>query len=386
MSKRQHFMMYKLDLAPDPKELAAIEARRNREKERQCRFFNVRNRVMGVDVEALNYQVEERKFREAIERSKDMAYGAKHAHYDLVAQMLEKEEAERACRLSKRVQDFREQRQQFKNGHEFDFWDPDHVQEFQVPYYENEAYFGPASMQYFLGEDLERASHLRMQQEQLRYNLEKQLQEQQAAREEEARAALLSDQLRLAADTRAAELARLEESCRAAMRTAMANANKAQAAKQALLQRREQQQQQEANLAEIKKQVTSDLLTENPQVAQRPSAPHRVLPYCWKGMTAEQRAAIRKTQENQRQEKKEQRQAEKLVEAEWGSQSKRLAEAALELEEQERELCAEFRRGLGSFNRELAKEQHAQQNYLNSVIYTNQPTSHYYLQFNTSSR
>lgn len=103
--------------------------------------------------------------------------------------MLEKEEAERACRLSKRVQDFREQRQQqFKNGHEFDFWDPDHLQEFQVPYWENEAYFGPASMQYFVGEDLDRASHMRMQQEQLRYNLEKQLQEQQAAREEEARA------------------------------------------------------------------------------------------------------------------------------------------------------------------------------------------------------
>lgn len=341
---------------------------------------------MGVDVEALNYQVEERKFREAIERSKDMAYGTKHAHYDLVAQMLEKEEAERACRLSKRVQDFREQRQQFKNGHEFDFWDPDHLQEFQVPYWENQPYFGPASMQYFVGEDLDRASHMRMQQEQLRYNLEKQLQEQQAAREEEARAALLSDQLRLAADTRAAELARLEESCRAAMRTAMANANKAQAAKQALQQRREQQQQQEANLAEVKKQITSDLLTENPQTAQRANNPHRVLPYCWKGMSAEQRAAIRKTQETQRQEKKEQRQAEKLVEAEWGSQNKRLAEAALELEEQERELCAEFRRGLGSFNQELAKDQQARQNYLNSVIYTNQPTAHYYLQFNTSSR
>ncbi|XP_021044277.1 RIB43A-like with coiled-coils protein 1 [Mus pahari] len=379
--------MYKLDLVPDPKEMAAIEARRNREKERQCRFFNVRNRVMGVDVEALNYQVEERKFRKAIERNKDMAYGTKHAQYGLVAQMLEKEEAERAYRLSKRVQDFREQRQQqFKNGHEFDFWDPDQFREYQVPYYENDAYFGPASMQYFLGEDPERASHLRMQQEQMRYNLGKQLQEQQAAREEEVRAALLSDQLRLAANTRAAELARLEESCRAAMRIAMANANKAQAAKQALQQRREQRQQQEANLTEIKKQVTSDLLTENPQVAQRSNAPHRVLPYCWKGMTAEQRAAIRKTQETQRQEKKEQRQAEKLVKAEWGSQNKRLAEAALELEEQERELCAEFRRGLGSFNKELAKDQQARQNYLNSVIYTNQPTAHYYLQFNTSSR
>ncbi|XP_005085963.1 RIB43A-like with coiled-coils protein 1 [Mesocricetus auratus] len=378
--------MYKLDLSPDPKEIAAIEARRIREKERQCRFFNVRNRVMGVDVDALNYQMEERKLREAIEQSKEMAYGAKYGQYDMVAQMLEKEETERAGRLSKKVQDFREQRQQFKNGHEFDFWDPAHLHEFPAPYFERSTCLGPSSMQYFLGEDLERASCLRMQQEQLRYNLEKQLQEQQAAREEEVRMALLSDQLRLAADTRAAELARLEESCRAAMRTAMANANKAQAAKQALKQRREQQQQQEANIKEIKKQITSDLLTENPQAAQRPQAPHRVLPYCWKGMTPEQRAAIRKTQETQRQEKKEQHRAEKSVEAEWGCQNRRLAEAMLELEEQERELCAEFRRGLGSFNQELAREQQAQQNYLNSVIYTNQPTAQYYLQFNTSSR
>ncbi|XP_050998081.1 RIB43A-like with coiled-coils protein 1 [Acomys russatus] len=378
--------MYKLDLSPDPKEIAAIEARRNREKERQCRFFNVRNRTMGVDVKALNHQVEERKFQETLERSKDMAYGVKNTHYDMVAQMLEKEEAERAYRLSKRVQDFREQKQQFKNGHEFESWEPQKFQEFPVPYFNHEAYLGPASMQYFLGEDLDRASCLRMQQEQFRYNLEKQLQEQQAVREEEARAALLSDQLRLAADKRAAELARLEESCRAAMRTALANANKAEAAKKALQQRREQQQQKNANLVEIKKQITSDLLTENPLVAQRPQAPHRVLPYCWKGMTAEQRAAIRKTQEAQRKEKKEQRRAEKSLEAEWGNRTRRLAEAALELEEQERELCAEFRRGLGSFNQDLAKEQQSRQNYLNSVIYTNQPTAQYYLQFNTSSR
>lgn len=40
--------MYKLSLSADPKEVAAIEARRNREKDRQSRFFNVRNRVMGV--------------------------------------------------------------------------------------------------------------------------------------------------------------------------------------------------------------------------------------------------------------------------------------------------------------------------------------------------
>ncbi|XP_058391930.1 RIB43A-like with coiled-coils protein 1 isoform X4 [Diceros bicornis minor] len=238
--------MYKVDLSPDPKEVAAIEARRNREKERQSRIFNVRTRVMGVDVEALNSQVEERKLREATEQSKEAAYD------------------------------------------------------------------------------------------------------------------MLSDQLRLAMDMRATQLAKLEESCRVAMMSAMANANKAQAAELAERQCREHQHEQEANLMEIQNQIMSDLLTENPQVAQHPMAPHRVLPYCWKGMTPEQRAAIRKVQEAQCSEKEAQRQAEQALDAKWESQAMRSAQAAMELEEQERELCAEFRRGLGSFNQQLAKEQNAQ--------------------------
>nr|KAF6436306.1 RIB43A domain with coiled-coils 1 [Rousettus aegyptiacus] len=218
--------MFKLDLPPDPKEVAAIEARRNREKERQSRIFNARTRVIGVDVEALNSQVEERRLQEAAERSKDAAYE------------------------------------------------------------------------------------------------------------------MLNDQLRLAMDTRAAQLAKLEESCRIAMMSAMAKANKAQ----------------------------------------------RVQPHCWKGITPEQRAAIKKAQEVQRQEKEAQREAERAHNAEWEGQAVCLAQATMELEEQERQLGAEFRRGLGSFNQQLAKEQKAQQNYLNSIIYTNEPTAQYYLQFNTSSR
>nr|KAF6436307.1 RIB43A domain with coiled-coils 1 [Rousettus aegyptiacus] len=303
--------MFKLDLPPDPKEVAAIEARRNREKERQSRIFNARTRVIGVDVEALNSQVEERRLQEAAERSKDAAYGTNQVQYDLVAQMLEKEEAERTRRLAKKVQDFREQKQQLRN-----------------------------SLQYLSGEDLDRAACLRMQQEQFRSSLEKQLHEQQLARIEEQRIEMLNDQLRLAMDTRAAQLAKLEESCRIAMMSAMAKANKAQ----------------------------------------------RVQPHCWKGITPEQRAAIKKAQEVQRQEKEAQREAERAHNAEWEGQAVCLAQATMELEEQERQLGAEFRRGLGSFNQQLAKEQKAQQNYLNSIIYTNEPTAQYYLQFNTSSR
>nr|XP_058147916.1 RIB43A-like with coiled-coils protein 1 isoform X2 [Dasypus novemcinctus] len=353
--------MHKVDLSSDHKEAAAIEARRNREKERQSRFFNVRNRVMGVDVEALNNQVEERKLREARERSREAAYGTSQGQYDLVAQMLEKEQAERTRQLAKKVQEFREQKQQLKNRREFDVWDPDRLwKEFPARLSDNDAHCGPASLQCFSGEDLDRATCLRMQQDQFRYNLERQLHEQQQAKADEKCSDMLSDQLRLAMDMRATHLAKLEEFCRMAMMSAMANANKAQAAELAERQRLDHQHNQEANLMEIQNQITSDLLTENPQVAQHPLAPHRVLPYCWKGMTSEQRAAIRKVQEAQRREKEAQRQAEQALDAEWESQAMSSAQAALELEQQERELCAEFRRGLGSFNQQLAKEQKAQ--------------------------
>ncbi|XP_017899393.1 PREDICTED: RIB43A-like with coiled-coils protein 1 isoform X1 [Capra hircus] len=351
--------MYQVDLPPDPKEVAPTEAR-NQEKERQSRFFNVRTRVMGVDVEALNNQVEERKLQEATERSKKAAYGTNQVQYDLVAQMLEKEEAERTRRLAKKVQNFREQRQQLRNRREFDFWDSNQLwREFPAYLGDNAPYYGQASLQCFSGEDLERAACLRMQQEQFQYSLERQLQEQQQARVDENYTDMLDDQLRLAVDMRAAQLAKLEESCRIAMMAATANANKAQAAKLAERQRREHQRQQEANLVEVQNQITSDLLAENPQVAQNPVAPHRVLPYCWKGMTPEQRATIKKVQETHHHEKEAQRQAEQALDAKWESQAINLAQAAMELEEQEKELCAEFRRGLGSFNQQLAKEQKA---------------------------
>lgn len=81
---------------------------------------------------------------------------------------------------------------------------------------------------------------------------------------------MLNDQLHLAADLRAAQLAKLEESCRVDMMSAMANANKAQAAELAERQRHEHQHEQEANLLKIQNQITSDLIMKKPQVAQNP--------------------------------------------------------------------------------------------------------------------
>ena len=48
--------------------------------------------------------------------------------------------------------------------------------------------------------------------------------------------------------------------------------------------------------------VYGDFLTENPAVAQSAFGPHRVVPDRWKGMSPEQIADIRRTQELQMKE------------------------------------------------------------------------------------
>ena len=100
--------------------------------------------------------------------------------------MLEKEQAERTRRLAKKVQNFREQRQQLKNRREFGFCDSNRLwREFPAYVGDSAPYYGPVSLHCFSGEDLERAACLRMQQEQFQYSLERQLQEQQQARVDE---------------------------------------------------------------------------------------------------------------------------------------------------------------------------------------------------------
>lgn len=133
-----------------------------------------------------------------------------------------------------------------------------------------------------------------------------------------------------------------------------------QAAEQAERKRQEHLRERTAGLKDIQHQVNSGLLTGKHPITQRAEAPSQVLPRSWKGVTPEPQTAIKKFQEAQRHEKEAQCQAEQALEAKWGSQAINLAQAAMELEQQEKELCAEFQRGLGSFNQQLAQEQKAQ--------------------------
>ncbi|XP_065279142.1 RIB43A-like with coiled-coils protein 1 [Emys orbicularis] len=379
--------MHKVDLPLESKEAAALEARREREKQRLSRIFNARHRTMGVDVEALRSQVEERKLREETEKRRDETYDAERVLCDRVAQMLEEEERQRVRRLHQAVQEFREREQPPPTRREWDLYNPEGLRRDQparVSDYDPRC--GPASLQRFAGEDLALPTRRRLQQEQQCHSLEDQRAERQRALADTKYADTLEDKKRVELDLRAQQLAQLEEECRRAKDLATADYNRAQAAEAAEQHRLACQREQDDNQAEIHNHLTGQLLTEDPAVAESPLGPHRILTDRWKGMSPKQVEAVWKAQEEQRQENQRLREAERQREAEWEVQRQLAARAAMALEEEERLARLQLRKGLDAYNQQLAQEQRAQQQYLQREVYTNPPSAQYHLQFNTSSR
>ena len=67
--------MYKLDLPVDYKESAAIERRKNMEEQRKSRIFNAQVRTIGLDLQAVEQQMKDRKQSEFMEKKRDEAFG-----------------------------------------------------------------------------------------------------------------------------------------------------------------------------------------------------------------------------------------------------------------------------------------------------------------------
>uniref|UniRef100_A0A8C8RNQ2 RIB43A-like with coiled-coils protein 1 n=1 Tax=Pelusios castaneus TaxID=367368 RepID=A0A8C8RNQ2_9SAUR len=364
--------MHKVDLPLESKEAAAIEARREREKQRQSRIFNARHRTMGVSPTGTY----------CILQGCSAEGGA--------------EEHQKAQRLQQAVQEFWRQEQQPHTRREWDLYDPEGLrQDHPARVSDYDPCCGPASLQCFTGEDLALTTRRRLQQEQQRRSLEEQRSEQTPRFPEQTPlpgppcailADLLDDKKRVELDLRAQQLARLEEECRRAKDLATADYNRAQAAEVAEQRQQACQREQDDNQAEIYNHLTGELLTEDPALAQSLLGPHRVVPDRWKGMSPEQVQAVWKAQEQQRKENQRLREAEQKREAEWEAQHQLAARAALALEEQERSCRVQLRKGLDAYNQQLAEEQRAHQKYLQREVYTNPPSAQYHLQFNTTSR
>ncbi|CAF4141384.1 unnamed protein product [Rotaria sordida] len=361
--------MYKLDIPLDLKETAAIERRRRAEKERQGRIFNAKYRQIGIDKEALNQQIEDRNWLEELEQKRANALAQDAIRNDKIAQLLERRQEYDERENNRAINEFRALHQQPPAQREWDLNDPDYLKkDMPARVSDDDPRCGLSSLQKFQGEDLNSRARKKYQQEQLP-----------------------ADRLFYAKQNelgqRSMELQRAEEECRKAINESIKNYNDAlvisRNSRTSYIKKR---QEEYDNFAEMANMITSDLLTENPDQAISQFGPHRIVPDRWKGMNEDQIRRIREEQQHQIEEKKRRNEEEQQHEDELNR--RRIAEAKVGMiveKNLERERRT-FEHDLYNDNQRLANEQRNLKAYLDRVIYTNQPTAAYFMQFNTSSR
>uniref|UniRef100_A0A3B4ZKR6 RIB43A-like with coiled-coils protein 2 n=1 Tax=Stegastes partitus TaxID=144197 RepID=A0A3B4ZKR6_9TELE len=153
--------MFNVELVSDRLARTTLERRRHKESERRERIFNDTVRTMGVDKEALDLQVTEKKKQEAAAKKEQDAYDAEMLHSRKAANILQNQQVKEKRALEKAVVTFRRQNQQPRSQREFDLNDPDLCRKTDQ---------GDAQMILpgLVGEDPESKSRLQRQREQLR--------------------------------------------------------------------------------------------------------------------------------------------------------------------------------------------------------------------------
>merc|ERR1712226_768851 len=371
--------MYKLDLPIDKKEFEAIEARRQRELQRQSRIFNAKVRSIGIDLQAVQEQERDRRMREEVERRRHEAYAADMVRNDKISQLLQKRQEADIRRLNKARDQYRIMHQQPNTRREFDLYDPDSLKKDKpARVHDDDPRCTLSSMQKFEGEDLNNPARKKLQQEQMREWAKQQAEERQKAEDKKRRADTLYDKKQIELDNRAMELQKAETACRRAITTAQANYNKALSDEVNNQKELDKRRETDDKLTEIANHVHGDFLTENPNISTSAFGPHRVIPDRWKGMLPDQIAEIRKTQKVQEDERKERE--------EWEKQANQNARAGMVLEREQGRQIRNRNKEVAKENLNLAFEQKAHKEFLDKQVYINPPTAAYFQQFNTITR
>ncbi|CAF1288734.1 unnamed protein product [Adineta steineri] len=379
--------MYKLDIPLSLKEKAAIERRRRAEEERQGRVFNSKYRQIGVDKEALEQQVQERNWLEDLEQKRANAFAQDAIRNDKIAQLLQHRQENDEREYNRSLNEFRAIHQQPSGQREWDLNDPDYLKkDMPARVSDDDPRCGVASLQKFEGEDQNSRARAKYQKEQLREWSRMQQEAQRRAEQQQQAADKLFHAKQNELDQRGLELQRAEEECHRAINESIKNYNNALFRETQERQALKKRQTDHDNYAEMANMISCDLLTENADQAISQYGPHRVVPDRWKGMSEDQLRQIREEQQRQVEEKKRRDEEEQQRNDEWDRRRHAEAKAGMIIEKQIEGERRVYEHDLYDDNQRLANEQRNLKKYLDSVVYTNQPTAAYFMQFNTTTR
>uniref|UniRef100_A0A1Y9HAN8 RIB43A-like with coiled-coils protein 2 n=1 Tax=Anopheles farauti TaxID=69004 RepID=A0A1Y9HAN8_9DIPT len=371
----------------DQKEALAIERRRRFEESRKQRIFNARRRLIGVDTDALGYQVQEKHEIEQSQAEQQRKFAEEMRRQQQLLLLKQQEQRqERICQENE-LNRFRSLHQKPEQSRDFDLFDPDGLKKsLPARLGDDDPRLTISGAQKFDGEDLDERYRKKVQIEQQRSWLEQQIREKRQAEVDRRAAEKYLEDALMSRENRLHQLTAQERHAREKIHEAVNEFNRRLMHEQKQQQARREREEQEDNLAEIYNNLTSDILTENPDVAKSSFGPNRVITAQYKGMSPEEIEQIRRTQEVQLEELKRKRQDEANIKQTWDQLANDFDRTVTI---KERELIRR-RHALGEQirheNHLLAMEQQRKLDHLDKVVYQNRPTQEYFDQFNTCSR
>lgn len=358
----------------------------NEDPERLKRVMDAKYRTIGIDKDALEKQVQERKDREAAEKARDAAFAQLNNYYadTLQAQHQEAEALRRT--INRDVAQFRMENQLQHTRKEWDINRPDHKQvDSAARVGDDDSRLGPASLQKFDGEDLSAGDRKAAQIDQARTWWETQAAQKAAMKAAEAEAEMAQAELIKYQDLVQQDAAYQEKMLRKEMNKATMDINSELAAERRLAEQQAKAAELGANMAEMDATMESPFMTEDPNLAASALSAYRVRKDHFKGMSETEKKAILDAQLAQMEDNKARRAAKELEEAMYAKTQHDIQRA---LAEQARNVD-DFRRQQLSAVQEFQRkqlEEKAARDKEQAELYRNKINDSFFNQFGTSHR
>jgi hypothetical protein len=362
----------------------AVQRRRAAEEERKARLLDPKVRMIGVDVDALNRQVEEK-------RAKQREEAEQQAEADKQAKLV----AERGMALERQVDLQRRQaqcddvaynhayqRKQFRR--EYDLSNPDMIKnDLPIRIGDEDPRLGPCSMQLMHGEDTDYAKRVELQKAQQRAWCLAQMDEKanKAAEDEQADRVFRARQQEFL--SRAVELESIQSRQEREKRMVADEFNHAMVVQKKEEQRQALLQDAAEELEELRCNLDSALLSE----IHEPSAlgPHRKRQDAYKGMSGDEVVGVYMSQERQRRENAAARDNQAKEDQAWADYDAACTRAGMAMEREEARARREQSLKYSEAQKQDAKLQVTRKQHMDEV-FRNELQPDFFNQFGTSAR
>lgn len=159
--------MYKVEIQREKFEEAAIQRRRKLQEDLKSRFFDPKQRSMGIDVQVLDQQVQMKKESKELEKKREEHFDNSIKATNMFLEVMDKRVNDARRHRSKEVETFRVQNQKPFMSREYDLNDPKMIAKDKPPRLD-ESNSNTSNLQTFMGEDWTYADRVNYQKEQMK--------------------------------------------------------------------------------------------------------------------------------------------------------------------------------------------------------------------------